>query len=52
METLLQVKVVSIGFESFMTFLANFYFICGVNTTVPAKLFLLVKFWYFGLALP
>lgn len=52
MEKLLQVNAVSIGFDGFITFLVNIYFIRGFNTTVPAKLFLLVKFWYFGLAPP
>lgn len=52
METLFQVNAVSIGFDGFITFLVNTYFIRGFNTTVPAKLFLLVKVWYFGLAPP
>ena len=52
METLFQVNAVSIGFDGFITFLVNTYFIRGFNTTVPAKLFLLVKFLFFGLAPP
>ena len=52
METLFQVNAVSIGFDGFITFLVNTYFIRGFKTTVPPKLFFLVKVWFFGLAPP
>ena len=52
METLFQVNAVSIGFDGFITFLVNTYFIRGFNTTVPAKLFFFVKFWFFVLPPP